>query len=214
MELISFSMFIPRQEQQILEDRLKKAKEERIGSTIILKGEPGIGKSTLVQNFFSSCDADTLTASGYCLDMDGSSRSYHPWKEAIIELDADAAALNQSLNKSGGKSKDDLKKIVKTVMDETGAEWMKAIPQVGQIAAAIFMTAKVLKEDEIDIDTGDVKELSFKDKLKKVTTECGGEWLEAIPIVGNLAKAAFLTKQSISKKTETVELKNQEDFFI
>lgn len=206
-------MYIERKELQVLKDVLKKAINENVGSTILISGDPGTGKSTLIERFMDSCDAEyevnILTGSGYCFDMDGVSRGFLPWKEVLIELDAD---------KNAGKDqekKNDFKKIVKTIFDKSGPEWFQNIPAVGEISAAIIETAQAMKKTEaIDINSGKVKELSFKERLKNAFSYSAAAWLGAIPIVGGLAEAIFKTSTKLMENSKEIQLKNQEGFFV
>ncbi|KAA3600886.1 MAG: hypothetical protein DWQ06_08675 [Calditrichaeota bacterium] len=206
-------MFIPRHETEVLQKKLTQAIENGIGSTILISGEPGIGKTTLIKNFMDNCDStsekNVLTAVGSCLDMDGVSRGFLPWREVLIELDADKAAGKDEEKKSN------FKKIVKTVFDEAGSQWLEAIPVIGDISSAIFETAKSAKKDElIDVETGDTKKLALKDRLKNVAKECTGEWLNVIPVVGNLSAAIYKTTTAIQKSKQVTYSQNQQDFFI
>ncbi|KAA3600888.1 MAG: hypothetical protein DWQ06_08685 [Calditrichaeota bacterium] len=206
-------MFIPRHETEVLQKKLTQAIENGIGSTILISGEPGIGKTTLIKNFMDNCDStsekNVLTAIGSCLDMDGVSRGFLPWREVLIELDADKAAGKDEEKKSN------FKKIVKTVFDEAGSQWLEAIPVIGDISSAIFETAKTISKDElIDVETGDTKKLALKDRLKNVAKECTGEWLNVIPVVGNLSAAIYKTTNAIQKSKKISYAQNQQDFFI
>ncbi|KAA3600890.1 MAG: hypothetical protein DWQ06_08695 [Calditrichaeota bacterium] len=206
-------MFIQRHETEVLQKKLSQAIENGIGSTILISGEPGIGKTTLIKNFMDNCDKasekNVLTAIGSCLDMDGVSRGFLPWREVLIELDADKAAGKDEEKKSN------FKKIVKTVFDEAGSQWLEAIPVIGDISSAIFETAKTISKDElIDTETGDSKKLALKDRLKNVAKECTGEWLNVIPVVGNLSAAIYKTTNAIQKSKQVTYSQNQQDFFV
>lgn len=206
-------MFVERNELQILREKLEKTVKFNTGSTFFVAGEPGIGKSTLIQHFLDNCDkyydVNILTGSGYCFDMDGISRGYLPWKEILIELDADKMAGKDS------ERKNNFKKMVKTVFDKSGSEWIQNIPAVGEISAAIMETAKAMKKSEqIDFETGDVKELSFRERLKYVINTSAGAWIGAIPIIGGLAEAIFKTSKKLMESSKDMQLKNQESFFL
>ena len=206
-------MFIDRPETDTLQKKLDQTVTDGMGTTLLVTGEPGIGKSTLVEQFLKACDRDynvnVLTATGRCLDMDGVSRGYLPWKEVLIELDADKAA-GKDLEK-----RRDFKKIVKTIFDETGSDWMANIPQVGEICAAVRDTAQSIKNTErLDVAHGETIDLNLKERLQKVANDCAGSWLGAIPVVGNLAEAIYETAQTIRKKGQDIWLEDQEHFFI
>jgi hypothetical protein len=206
-------MFIDRKELQILKNKLEKTVKFNTGSTVFVAGEPGIGKSTLIQHFLDNCDkyydVNILTGSGFCFDMDGISRGYLPWKEVLIELDADKMAGKDA------ERKNNFKKMVKTVFDKSGSEWIQNIPAVGEISSAIMETAKAMKKSEkIDFETGDIIELSFKERLKYVIGSSAGAWIGAIPIIGGLAEAIFKTSKKLMETTKDMNLKNQEGFFL
>lgn len=206
-------MLIPRPESGILLEAFERLVRERNGTTIFVAGEPGVGKSTFVENFMEECDArseaNTLTATGRCIDIDGISRGYLPWKEILIELDADRAAGKDV------EKKQSFRTIVKTVFDESGSEWIQNIPHVGDISAAIVSTAQAIQRiEEIDVTTGEARELSFRERLRHVARECTGAWMGAIPIVGGLAEAIFTTSRRLADSRRNIQMKNQEDFFI
>ncbi len=205
-------MFVNREELKVLEDKLALAVNDRKGSTVFISGEPGIGKTTLVEHFMDNCDnqfdINILTGSGHCFDMDGVSRGFLPWKEVLIELDADKTAAKDL------EKKNKFKKIVKTVFDKSGPEWFQNIPAVGEISAAIIETAQAMKKTEnIDVKTGNYKELSFKDRLKSALNDSAGAWLGAIPIIGGFAEAIFKTSTKLMESNKDIQLKNQESFF-
>lgn len=89
-------MNIQRPELALLEQAIDDVLVDGKGTSIFITGEPGIGKSTLVSTFLDRCDqrhqTNILTATGRCIDIDGISRGYLPWKEVLVELDADRAA--------------------------------------------------------------------------------------------------------------------------
>lgn len=209
----SHTMLLLRPEVSLLETALQRAIVDRQGTTLFVTGEPGVGKSTFVERFMQTCDSlhdvNTLTATGRCIDIDGISRGYLPWKEILIELDADRAA-----GKNADKKKS-FKTIVKTLFDESGSEWIQNIPHVGDISAAIFSTAHAIQRiEEIDVTTGESRELSFRERLRHVARECAGAWMGAIPLVGGLAEAIFTTSRKLSDSRRDIRMKNQEDFFI
>ena len=75
------------EEIAILERFLEKALNgER--QLIFVTGEPGIGKTTLVQSFLERAarNADVLIADGQCLEQYGSSEAYLPMLEAVSRL--------------------------------------------------------------------------------------------------------------------------------
>ncbi|KAA3600853.1 MAG: hypothetical protein DWQ06_08505 [Calditrichaeota bacterium] len=206
-------MFIPRYETEVLQEKLNQAIQNGIGSTILISGEPGIGKTTLIKNFMDNCDntseKNVLTAVGSCLDMDGVSRGFLPWREVLIELDADKAAGKDEEKKSN------FKKIIKTVFDEAGSQWLEAIPVIGDISSAILETAKsIAKDEELDIETGDSKKLALKDRIRNIARECTGEWLNVIPVIGNLTAAIYKTTNAIQKSKQVTYSQNQQDFFV
>jgi len=206
-------MLIPRPELALLERALDDVIADGNGTTIFVTGEPGIGKSTLLATFLDGCDRhhdrNILTATGRCIDIDGISRGYLPWKEVLIELDADRAAGRDAEKKKSFTT------IIKTLFDESGSEWIQNIPYVGDISAAILTTAQAIQRiEEIDTKSGETRELSFRERLAHVVKECTGSWMGAIPVVGGLAEAIYKTSRSLNQRKQGGATRSQEDFFV
>lgn len=207
-------MYIERKEKIQLEGLVCKALREKIGSTIVLTGEPGIGKTSFMRNYLESLNEkedlkNIRSAAGSCSDIDGVSSSYLPWKEALIELDVNFCAASDK------KQKESFRKIVSSVIDENGTDWIRAIPQIGGIGAGIIKAVKALsKKNQIDISSGEQTGISVSQRIKNAVDEAGSDLLGAIPIFGGLAVAVHKTAKTILKNSDTVTLKNQEDFFI
>lgn len=203
---------IPRPELALLVQSLDEVIANGKGTTIFIVGDPGIGKSTLVDNFLYECgryEANILTATGRCIDIDGVMRGYLPWKEVLIELDADRAAGKDV------EKKQSFTAIIKTLFDESGSEWIQNIPYIGDISAAILSTAQAIQRvEEIDASSGETRDLSFRERLRHVLKECTGSWMGAIPFVGGLAEAIYTTSRSLAKQQRGAAMRNQEDFFI
>lgn len=206
-------MIIPRPELTLLERSLDELIENGKGTTIFVTGEPGIGKSTLISTFLDQCDQthqdNVLTATGRCIDIDGISRGYLPWKEILIELDADRAAGKDVEKKKSFTT------IIKTLFDESGSEWIQNVPYIGDISAAILDTAQAIQRvEEIDTASGETREMTFRQRLSHVVKECTGSWMGAIPVVGGLAEAIYKTSRTLGERRRGTAAKNQEDFFI
>lgn len=206
-------MIISRPELSLLQHALDEVIATGIGTTIFVTGEPGIGKSTLLASFLDECDhryqANILTATGRCIDIDGISRGYLPWKEVLIELDVDRAAGNDI------EKKQSFTAIIRTLFDESGSEWIQNIPFVGEISAAILDTAQAIQRvEEIDASSGETRELGFRQRLSHVVKECTGSWMGAIPVVGGLVEAIYKTSKSLGEQRRGASTRNQEDFFI
>lgn len=206
------SIFIEREELESLRHKLDDAVRNGVGSVVFISGEPGSGKTRLIEHFIKECDSyyeqNILTASSRCLDMDGISRGFLPWKEILIELDADKAAGKDEEKKSN------FKKVIKVIFDDAGPEWIQSIDVIGDIAAAALTTAKAIsKTESIDITTGEIKKLSFAERLKNAFDHSTGAWLGAIPMVGGLFEAIFKTSQKFIESEQQSFLKSQEDFF-
>ncbi len=179
-------MFITRKEINTLQSNLQQTIDTQKGTTILIGGEPGLGKTTLLRHFLDNCDnhlpSNVLTAIGSCLDMDGVSRSFLPWKEALIELDADKTAGKDATLKK------DLKRIGKIVMDETGINWMANIPAIGTLTANLLKNSKNLTRQEVrSLQEAAEKDGSVKGRIKTVVDECAVAWISAIPIVGAIS---------------------------
>ncbi len=197
-------------------DELERAFDDIVagasGATVVIAGETGSGKTALVDDFVAGCDArherNVLTATGRCTDFDGLSRGYLPWQEVLLELDADRAAGRDQ------QSKRELKQILRTVFEETGPEWIQSVPQIGEISSAIIETAQAIRRTEqIDTVTGETRQLGFRDRLERVTRQCAGAWLGAIPVVGGVAEAIYKTSVTLAENRQSVTMQHQEDFF-
>ncbi len=205
-------MIVSRPELATLHDLFDRVVDTGNGTTVFVTGEPGIGKSTLVEEFLGRCDqtsdGNVLTGIGRCSDMDGISRGFLPWKEALIELDADRAAGSDPARKQS------LKTLIKTLFDESGSDWIQNIPQIGEISAAILDTARAIQRASTVTTSSDgPHEASFRERLLYVVGECAGTWLGAIPVVGGLAEAVFKTSQVLATNRGKLQLNRQEDFF-
>jgi len=133
------------------------------GTTLIVSADAGLGKTTLIKKFISDNYEDSerkiISGYGYCINMNGSTRSYFPWIESIIELDTNLLTLNY-LHGSVEKS-NDYKKIIKTAFDGTGTDWIKSIPQIGNISALIYKTIKDLKKGfDVQEASKEIKKIS------------------------------------------------------
>ena len=206
-------MMTPRPETRLLEAAYASAMREGKGGTLFVVGEPGIGKSTLVSTFLDRCDQreglNVLTATGRCIDIDGISRGYLPWKEILVELDADRAAGNDIEKKKAFTN------IVKTLFDESGSQWIQNVPYVGEISSAILDTAQAIQRvEKIDVKSGEARELSFRERLTHVVRECTGSWMGAVPVVGGLAEAIYKTSKSLAEQHRGTAMRSQEDFFL
>lgn len=192
-------MFITRKEINTLHSNLQQTIDTQKGTTVLIGGEPGLGKTTLLRHFLDNCNShfsfNVLTATGSCLDMDGVSRSFLPWKEALIELDADKTAGKDAALKK------DLKRIGKIVMDETGTNWMSNIPSIGSLTANILKNSKNLTIQEVrSLQTAAGKEGSVKERIKTVVDECAVAWISAIPVVGAISAAVYKTVKTTSEQ--------------
>ena len=82
----SSSLVVGRTEElEHLQSRLDKtlAGQRQI---VFVSGEPGIGKTTLVEAFLRNADPTTLVARGQCFEQYGGSEAYMPWLDAFSRL--------------------------------------------------------------------------------------------------------------------------------
>ncbi len=197
-------MYIDRKEKDQLDEVVYRALRDKTGSTIVLTGEPGIGKTTFMRNYFESLNENEdlkniRTATGSCSDIDGVSSSYLPWKEALIELDVNFSAAGDKKQKEG------FRKIVSAVINENGTDWIKAIPQIGGIGAGVIKAVKAFKKkDHIDINTGEMAGISMSQRIKNAVDDAGTDLLESIPLVGGLAAAIHKTSITVMRKSDSV----------
>jgi DNA-binding SARP family transcriptional activator len=78
---------------------------------VLLTGEPGIGKTTLVEALLARLPAGTLVAQGQCVETGGASEPYHPVLDALARAGAgpDGAAIT-------------------AVLDERAPTWLAELP--------------------------------------------------------------------------------------
>jgi len=139
---------IGRKESPELREMLAEIVHSGEGRTLIVSGEAGSGKTFLIKEFLSesyeSYERKLVSGYGYSVNLSGSIRSYHPWKEAIIDIDTNLLVMNylHGLPRKGV----DYKKVIKSAFEGTGVDWIKAIPQIGNISSLIYKTVKEIQE--------------------------------------------------------------------
>jgi len=101
-----------------------------LGKVILLSGEAGSGKTSLVRQFVSRIETDKTIISAIveCVDKEGLN-SYSPFKELLLQLNATALASNNL-------SKNEAMKKLKGFITEAGTQWIGTIPVIGGVIAA------------------------------------------------------------------------------
>src|SRR5690348_5241506 len=95
------------------------------GSVLFLAGEAGLGKTTLVHEWWSTLSSPALYTEAACsiplgnIDV-GALEALQPWADIIAQLQAH----------DGGKKKFDIKRLI----HEAAPAWAWAIPVIGDLA--------------------------------------------------------------------------------
>lgn len=107
-----------------------------LGKLVLIEGNEGSGKSTLVRNFLNEIsNEEILIGISECNDKENLN-AYAPFKELLIQLNA------------GGnlQQKDDKIKKLKDFISEAGSSWISLIPVVGNIASTGISTYQAYKK--------------------------------------------------------------------
>ncbi|HZV13452.1 MAG TPA: AAA family ATPase, partial [Candidatus Kapabacteria bacterium] len=115
------------------------------GSVLFLTGEAGLGKTTLIHEWWKTVSSPALYAEAACsipignVEV-GTLEALQPWADII-------AQLQTSENK--GTNKFDFKKLI----HDAAPAWAWAIPFVGDIAHAAVETHRLIKEQRNDLSS-------------------------------------------------------------
>lgn len=151
------------------------------GRLVLVAGEPGIGKSTLVAQFLTEASMAVPNArivSTYCSEQYGADEPYQPFVEAFRELlrDPDGTGPKRGF---GDFARD------------LAPYWLQAIPMAGGLIAAATVTAVELK--------------SRRRNLRDMAGHLAPYWLQAVPVAGELLAVASETavqiKQTLGRAT-------------
>lgn len=131
------SIFVGRDEQINQLDKLFAEVKKGMGKVVMISGEAGSGKSTLIRQFLLQTETDTNTNSAIveCADKEGLN-SYAPFKELLISLNANAV--------EGSKKSDSMQKL-KGFITDAGTQWIATIPVIGSFVAAGISTLQAYK---------------------------------------------------------------------
>ena len=131
------NIFIGRNtELEVLSDAIENVKQG-LGKLILVDGEPGSGKSSLIRHFIQQNDSDTLTAIVECTDKEGL-MPWQPFKSTLEQLNADNIA-------NSPEEKIKILNGLKEVMKDVGTDWLTKIPLIGQFADIAFLGIKTAK---------------------------------------------------------------------
>lgn len=144
-------MLVTRNETEKLEEVFQKAFDKGKGSTIILTGESGIGKSFFVKDFIEKKvqrhkNNTMLKVISALSENDRRKTDLYAWKELIIDLETNLASLAIWSGKAESPEID-YKKLVRNVFDEQGPDWLKLIPVVGESATILLKAIKGIKKE-------------------------------------------------------------------
>lgn len=161
------------------------------GRLVLVAGEPGIGKSTLVAQFLAEASVAVPNArivSTYCSEQYGADEPYQPFVEAFRELlrDPDGAGPKRGFG---------------DYARELAPFWLQAIPMAGGLIAAATVTAVELK--------------SKRRNLRDMAGYLAPYWLQAVPVAGELLAVASETavqiKQTLGPSSTTASAPPSEE---
>jgi len=118
------------------------------GNTLFVTGGAGSGKTSLLEQFLldvSVSDPETQIAVGNASEQYGSGEPYQPFVEAFEELIGSGAEPEE-----GASRKEQLKRLAGKV----APYWLSAVPVAGNIVAAVWETAREVKEEVEETSTG------------------------------------------------------------
>jgi predicted ATPase len=130
------SVFVGRQKElQLLKSHLSHAQGGK-GRVVFITGEPGAGKSTLINRFMLDAaleDPQTRIIGATCSEQYGAAEPYQPFVEAFRSLVSDPRKTTGTWSN------------LKELAAEVAPHWINAIPVAGGIIAASISTASELK---------------------------------------------------------------------
>jgi len=135
--MTNINVFVGRiNELEILSDALISVNQGN-GKLILIDGEPGSGKSSLIRYFINQNKKDALTAIVECADKEGL-MAWQPFKSTLEQLNVDNIA-------NSDEEKTEILSGLKEVMKDVGADWISKIPLIGQFADIAFLGIKTAK---------------------------------------------------------------------
>ena len=108
------------------------------GKMVFMHGESGSGKTTLIRRFVEDHDEGCLIAIAECIDKDGAT-PYAPFKNVLVQLNSDAVGTDAEKRKT-------TRERLMAVVNESGPEWIAAIPVIGEITTAGIRTVQATKK--------------------------------------------------------------------
>lgn len=142
------SSFVGRDEElEKLQSRFERARNGD-GNALFVTGGAGTGKTSLLEQFLldvSVSEPETQIAVGNASEQYGSGEPYQPFVEAFEELIGSGADPEE-----GASRKEQLKRLAGKV----APYWLSAVPVAGSIVAAVWETAREVKEEVEEASTG------------------------------------------------------------
>ena len=130
------SAFVGREPELTQLDRHLNAAIDGQSNVILVSGEAGIGKTSLVERFLALAaqrHPELSIAKGQCSERFGHGEAYLPFLEALGVL-------------LSGEGEGSVRDKVLAVALETAPSWLEAVPAVGQALRASYETAQAVRE--------------------------------------------------------------------
>lgn len=127
-------LFVGREAQIAKLKNLIKHAAQNQGSMTFLAGEPGIGKSELIEATIQQTAStpeleDAHYAYAYCFEDTGNQNAYQPLLDLLVQL-------TKAQRKRG-----EFAKFILSLVKETGPDWLQMIPGIGPAISAGIKTA-------------------------------------------------------------------------
>ncbi len=104
---------------------------------VLVEGEVGSGKTYLVNEFLQRVEQghpDIIIGTGTCSQLGELTEPLLPFREILLSLASQAKQRPQGENLVG----------IKNFLDQVAPDWLEAVPVVGQILKAAYVTASVM----------------------------------------------------------------------
>lgn len=140
--------FIGREKELELLHKAYNEASKGLGKLVLIEGDEGSGKSSLVRTFLSKIlnKKDHTVAASECNDKENLN-PYAPFKELLIQLNAGGLA----------NKKDDKINKLKEFISEAGTSWIGLIPIVGNFASTGISTYQAYKKTYSESETTNIE---------------------------------------------------------
>ncbi|HET7152811.1 MAG TPA: tetratricopeptide repeat protein [Candidatus Kapabacteria bacterium] len=176
------------------------------GGVLFLTGEAGLGKTTLVHEWWKSASSPALFSEAACsipignVDV-GRLEALQPWADIVAgiqsqEVNTETPASEKKPDKITDK-KADKKKLLRDVAPTIAL----GLPVIGGIAHAAFETSRLIQEQrETAKANPDAQGSRPALDMRKLIHDAAPAWAWALPFVGDLAHAAIETHRIVKDR--------------